>query len=70
LGLRLTETPEVSNTITLGNSLSFPMVYTMDPNSLRFMSYDYRKLDRTAESEIWADYIPLGISQEFDEIPP
>jgi hypothetical protein len=54
-GIGLTETPEVPNTITVGNSLSSPTVYNTAPISWRFMSYDYRKLDRSAETEIWAD---------------
>jgi hypothetical protein len=33
LDLGLAETPEVLNTITVGNSLSFPMVHNMTPNS-------------------------------------
>jgi hypothetical protein len=51
LGLGLTETPEALNTITVGNSLSFPMVHKMAPNNRRFMSYGCRKLDLFAESE-------------------
>jgi hypothetical protein len=31
LGLRLSETPEVLNTITVANSLSFPIVYITAP---------------------------------------
>ncbi len=40
----------------VGDSLSFLMVYNMAPNGQRFTSYDYRKLDRFAESEFWADW--------------
>jgi hypothetical protein len=47
LGLGLTETPEVLNTIMVDNSLIFPMVHNMAPNGERFMSYDCRKLDRS-----------------------
>jgi hypothetical protein len=54
-GIGLTETPEVSNTITVGNSLISPTVYDMAPISWRFMSYDCQKLDRSTETEIWAD---------------
>jgi hypothetical protein len=51
-GFRLTETPKTPNTITVENSLSFLMA----PNCWRFTWYDCRKLDRCAESEIWADH--------------
>jgi hypothetical protein len=33
LGLRLAETPKVTNTIIVDKSLSFPMVHNMVPNS-------------------------------------
>jgi hypothetical protein len=33
LGLGFVETPEVPNTITVDNSLSFLLVHNMDPNS-------------------------------------
>jgi hypothetical protein len=56
LGLGLTETLEVPNTIMVGNSLSFTTVHNMARIGWRFMSYDYRKLDRSTETEIWADY--------------
>jgi hypothetical protein len=56
LGLGLAETLEVPNNITVGNSLKFLMVHNTASNGWRFMSYDYRKVDRSAESEIWADY--------------
>jgi hypothetical protein len=45
LGLRLTKTLEVPNTITVGNPLSFPMVHITTPNGQRFMSYSWWKLD-------------------------
>jgi hypothetical protein len=48
LDFGLTETPGAPNTITVGNSLSFLMVYNMAPNSQRFTSYDCQKLDRFA----------------------
>jgi hypothetical protein len=57
LGLGLTETLEVPNTIIVGNSLSFPMVYQTAPVGRRFESYDCRKLDWSAETEIWAAHI-------------
>jgi hypothetical protein len=56
LCLGLTKTPEVSNTSTVGNSLSIPTVHHTAPIGWRFTSYDCRKLDRSAETEIWADY--------------
>jgi hypothetical protein len=56
LGLGLTETPEVPNTITVRNCLGFPMVCDAAPIDWRFTSYNHRKLDRSAETEIWADY--------------
>jgi hypothetical protein len=56
LGFRFTKTPEVPNTIIVGNSLSFPMVHNKAPISRQFTSYDCQKLNRSAESEIWADY--------------
>jgi hypothetical protein len=68
LGLGLTKTPEVPNTVTVGNSVIFPMVHNTVPNSLRFMSYDCQKLNRSAESEIWADCTfrhKSGIWQNF-----
>jgi hypothetical protein len=52
LGLGLAETPKVLNTITVGNSLIFPMVHKTAPNGWQFMSYDCRKLDRFVESEV------------------
>jgi hypothetical protein len=64
----LIETPEALNTIIVGNSLSFLMVYNMAPNGQRFTSYVYQKLDRSAESEIWADCTfqhHLGIWRNF-----
>jgi hypothetical protein len=51
LGLRLTESPEVLNTITVDNSLSFLMVHNVAPNSQRFASYGCQNLDRFAESK-------------------
>jgi hypothetical protein len=69
LGLGWTETPEVLNTITVGHSLSFSMVHSTASNYQRFMSYDYRKLDRCTESEIWADHT-FQHNPEFDEISP
>jgi hypothetical protein len=56
LGLGLTETPEVPNTIIVGNFLSFPMVHNMALSNRRFMSYDCQKLNWCAEIDIWADY--------------
>jgi hypothetical protein len=47
LGHGLTETLEVPNTITVGNSLSFSMVHNMAPYSQWFMSYGCQKLDRS-----------------------
>jgi hypothetical protein len=55
LGLRLAVTPKILNTITVGNSVMFPMVHNTAPNSQQFMSYDCQKLDQSTESEIWAD---------------
>jgi hypothetical protein len=52
LGLRFTETMEVLNTITVGNSLRFLIIHNVAQNGQRFSSYDCRKLDRFAESEI------------------
>jgi hypothetical protein len=46
-GLGLTETPEVPNTIMVGNSLRFLMVCNMAPNGQRFTSYECQKLDRS-----------------------
>jgi hypothetical protein len=51
-GLGLTETPEVPNTIMVGNSLSFQIFYNTAPNGSRFMCYDCWKLNRFAETEI------------------
>jgi hypothetical protein len=45
LGLGLTETLEVLNTITVGNTLSFMRVYNTAPIDRQFMSYDCWKLD-------------------------
>jgi hypothetical protein len=56
LGLRFSETLEVPNTITVGNSLSFHTVHNTAPIGWRFMTYDCQKLDRSAETVIWADY--------------
>jgi hypothetical protein len=42
----LTETLEALNTITVANSISFPMVHKMSPNGQRFVSYGSRKPDR------------------------
>jgi hypothetical protein len=56
LDFGLAETLEVLNTITVGNSLSFLMIHKTAPNGWRFMSYDFWKLDRSAESEFLADY--------------
>jgi hypothetical protein len=50
------------------NSLRFPMIYNTVPNSRRSMSYGCRNLDRSAETQIWAE--PFGRSQEFDEDSP
>jgi hypothetical protein len=64
----LAETPEVPNTIMVGNSLSFPMVYNIAPNSWQFTSYGSRKLDWSAETEIWAYYtfrLKSGILHNF-----
>jgi hypothetical protein len=52
LGFGLAETPEVLNSITVGNSLIFPMVHKTAPNSQRIMSYGLRKLNWFAESEV------------------
>jgi hypothetical protein len=52
LGLRLTETLEVPNTIMVGNPLIFPVIYNTAPNGQRFTSYGCQKLNRFAESEI------------------
>jgi hypothetical protein len=52
---RLTKILEASNTITVANSLSFPMVCNMAPNGWRFMSCGCRELDRSAGTEIWID---------------
>jgi hypothetical protein len=68
LGLGLTETPEVLNTIRVGNSLRFQMIHNTAPIGQQFMSYDCRKLDRSTESEIWADCTfphKSGIWQNF-----
>jgi hypothetical protein len=68
LGSRLTEALEVPNTFTVGNSLSFLMVHNRAPIGQWFMSYYCRKLNRSAESEIWADYTfqhKSGIWQNF-----
>jgi hypothetical protein len=56
LSLGLTKIPEVPNTITVGNYISFLMVHNMAPIGWRFMSYDCWKLDQLAETEFWADY--------------
>jgi hypothetical protein len=69
LGLRLTETPEAPDTIMVDNSLSFLMAHHMSPIGWRFMSYDCRKLDRSAEQKS-GQTIPLGISQGFGKIWP
>jgi hypothetical protein len=47
LGLGMTKTLEVQNTIMVCNSLSFLVVYKMAPNDQWFKSYDCRKLDRS-----------------------
>jgi hypothetical protein len=67
LGLGLTETLEVLNTITVGNSLSFPMVHYTAPIGCSFMSYDCQKLDRLAETKS-GQTIDFGASQDFDKI--
>jgi hypothetical protein len=56
MGIGLTETPDVLNTITVGSSLRFPMVHNTAPNGWQFASYGCRKLDRSAELKFWADY--------------
>jgi hypothetical protein len=56
LGLRLPKTPEVLNTIMVDNSIIFLMVHNTALNGWRFTSYDYRKLNRFTESEIWVGY--------------
>jgi hypothetical protein len=55
LGFGLTETPEDPNTIMVTKSFISPMFHKMAPNSRRFVSYGYQKLNRFAESEFWAD---------------
>jgi hypothetical protein len=67
LGLRLTKTLEVLNTITVGNSLSFPTVHHMAEIGQRFMSYDCQKLDHLLKQKS-GQTIPLGINQGFDQI--
>jgi hypothetical protein len=59
-GLRLTETPELPNTITVGNSLSFPSVHHTAPigNLTGLLK------QKSGQS------IPLGISQGFSKIWP
>jgi hypothetical protein len=51
--LGLSETPEVLNTISDDNSLSFPMVHQTAPNGQRFASYGSRKLDRSLNQHFW-----------------
>jgi hypothetical protein len=68
LGFELTETLEVLNTIKVGNYLRFLMVNNTSTNGWRFTSYGCRKLNRSAETEIWADYTfqhKSGIWQNF-----
>jgi hypothetical protein len=57
LGLELTKTLEVPNSITVGNSLSVPMVHNTTPNGRWFTGYNYRKLDQFAELEFQGDSI-------------
>jgi hypothetical protein len=52
LGLGLAKTTEVPQTITLGKSLSFPMVHQTAPKGWQFTSYGCQKLDWFAESEV------------------
>jgi hypothetical protein len=52
LGFGLAKNLAATNSITVGNSLSFPMVYIMAPNVRRFVSYGCQKLDWSAEIEI------------------
>jgi hypothetical protein len=54
-GFGFAETPEPLNTIMVGNSLIFLMVYKMALNSWHFTSYGYRKLNLSAGTKIWAD---------------
>jgi hypothetical protein len=56
LKIKQTETPGLPSTSFIGSSLCFPMVHFITPNGQRITSYDYRKLDRFAESEFWADW--------------
>jgi hypothetical protein len=73
LGFGLAETLKVLNTIMVGNSLSFLMVCNMTPSGWRFLSYDCQKLDRSAETEIRADYTSRhksGIWQNFTMTTP
>jgi hypothetical protein len=73
LGFGLTENPEAPNTITVVNSLTFPMVHKMAPNGQRFVSYGYQKLDQFGESEFWADMTSLhksGFWQNFAMASP
>jgi hypothetical protein len=67
LGLRLTKTSEVLNTITVGNSLRFPIVHNTAPNEWRFMNYDCQNSTGLLKQKS-GQTIPFNISQEFDEI--
>jgi hypothetical protein len=50
LGLRFTKTPEVPNTVTVGNSLIFLMVHNMAYSDVRFDSYEILKPGQGAEN--------------------
>jgi hypothetical protein len=56
LGFGLSETPDVPNTIMVGNPLIFPTVHNTAPIGWQFTCYDSQKLNRSAETGIWADY--------------
>jgi hypothetical protein len=73
LGIELAETPKVPHTIKVEKSLRFPTIHNMAPIGRRFMSYDCQKLDRSAETEIWAHYTfqhKSGIRQKISMTSP